>query len=62
MNGERYLGNNNEMEVHDLDSETDTCQIDEIIRAGHERPYHSLRSAQRDGHDNCAYCIGGSTR
>jgi hypothetical protein len=62
MNGERYLGNSNEMEVHDLDSETDSCQIDEIIRAGHERPYHSRFAAQADGYDNCAYCIGGSTR
>jgi len=62
MNGERYLANTNEMEVHDLDSEEDSCQIDEIIDAGHEEPYRSLESAHDDGYDNCAYCLGGSNR
>jgi hypothetical protein len=36
MSGERYLGNVNKMEVHDLDNEktgANQCQIDEIIRA-----------------------------
>lgn len=62
MNGEKYLGNVNKMEVHDLDQETSTCQIDEIIRAGHEKPYHTLDAARRDGYDNCHYCLGGSKR
>ena len=64
MNGERYLANANpsKLEVHDLDNEKTSCQIDEIIRAGHERPYNSLDQARRDGYDNCAYCLGGSTR
>jgi len=64
MNGERYLANSSrsKMEVHDLDNEKTSCQIDEIIRAGHDRPYNSVDQARRDGYDNCAYCIGGSTR
>lgn len=64
MNGERYLANSSrsKMEVHDLDNEKTSCQIDEIIREGHDRPYNSLDQARRDGYDNCAYCIGGSTR
>jgi len=65
MNGERYLGNRNNMEVHDLDQEdthANGCQIDEIIRAGNDRPYDSLSSAHSAGYDNCAYCLGGSTR
>lgn len=62
MNGERYLGNVNKMEVHDLDNENANCQINEIIRAGHDRPYDTLEKAKADGHDNCAWCIGGSTR
>lgn len=62
MNGERYLGNAHNMEVHDLDNENTNCQIDEIIRAGNDRPYNSLDAAHRAGYDNCAYCIGGSTR
>ncbi len=62
MAGEKYLANVNTKEVHDLDNEKPVCQIDEIIRAGHDRPYNSLDSAHRDGYDNCAYCIGNSTR
>ena len=65
MNGERYLGNVNKMEVHDLDNEKmapNQCQIDEIIRAGNDRPFQSLDSAHAAGHDNCNWCLGGSTR
>ena len=67
MNGERYLANINpsNREVHDLDNEktgANQCQIDEIIRAGHDKPYTSLQDAKRDGYDNCRWCIGGSTR
>lgn len=48
MNGEQYLGNKNKMEVHDLDSEkteANQCQIDEIIRAGNDRPFNTLSVA-----------------
>jgi hypothetical protein len=48
MNGEQYLGNLNKMEVHDLDNEKtghNQCQIDEIIRAGNDRPFTSLAPA-----------------
>lgn len=64
MSGERYLANTSrsKLEVHDLDNEKTICQIDEIIRAGNDKPYNSRESANRDGYDNCAYCIGGSTR
>jgi len=64
MNGERYLANTSpsKLEVHDLDNEKVSCQIDEIIKAGHDKPYNSHEAANRDGYDNCAYCIGRSTR
>ena len=65
MKGERYLGNSNKMEVHDLDDEdtaANGCQIDEIIRAGHDRPFNSLAAAHGAGYDNCAKCLGSSTR
>ena len=62
MNGERYCGNINTKEVHDLDRENTNCQIDEIIRAGNDRPYNSITSAHDEGNDNCAYCLGGSRR
>jgi hypothetical protein len=64
MNGEQYLANTSpsKREVHDLDKEKINCQIDEIIKAGHDKPYISHEAVKRDGFDNCAYCIGGSTR
>ena len=60
--GKRFCANTNKMEVHDLDNEKTNCQIDEIIRAGHAKPYDSLEQAHRDRYDNCAWCLGGSTR
>jgi hypothetical protein len=64
MNGERYLANTSptKREVHDLDAEKTQCQIDEIIRAGNDKPYNSLDAAHRDGYDDCAYCLTGSQR
>lgn len=62
MNGERYLGNTTKDEVHDLDNEQTNCQIDEIIDAGHDRPFNSLQGAHGAGFDNCHYCLGDSTR
>lgn len=64
MSGERYLANTSQSkrEVHDLDNEKPNCQIDEIIRAGNDKPYTSLATARADGYDNCAYCLGSSTR
>lgn len=64
MKGEQYLANANptKREVHNLDNERSQCQIDSIIRAGHDRPYTSLAAARAAGYDNCAWCIGGSTR
>lgn len=65
--GNCYCGNSNTKEVHDLDNEdTDDngCQIDEIIEAGHAIAFDpdTLDEAHSEGYDNCAKCIGGSTR
>lgn len=65
MNGEKYLGNASKREVHDLDREDTSlsgCQIDEILRAGHERPFVALSAAHAAGFDNCAKCLGSSQR
>lgn len=62
MNGERYLANTSKTEVHDLDNEQTNCQIDEIIRAGNDKPYTSQKTANDAGYDNCAYCIGSSKK
>lgn len=66
-NSKRFLGNKNKMEVHDLtkeDKNSNGCQIDEFLRVGHGVGFtpDSLDQAHRDGYDNCAKCIGGSTR
>lgn len=67
MNGEQYLANASpsKREVHDLDNEKTgswQCQIDEIIKAGNDRPFTSLQTARGQGYDNCAHCIGSSIR
>jgi hypothetical protein len=65
MRGEQFLGNKQKMEVHDLDKENSNangCQIDEIIRAGHEVPFTTLGAAHSQGYDNCAKCLGTSKR
>lgn len=62
MNGEKYCGNSNKKEVHDLDIEKTGCQIDEIIRAGHDVPFSSLATAHSLGYDNCSHCLGSSSR
>ena len=62
--GNRYCGNTNTKEVHDLDNEKSQCQIDEIVAAGHARIFttDTLRQAHSEGYNNGAYCIAGSTR
>lgn len=58
----RYLGNTNTLEAHDTYAEQTNCQLDEI-KLEHRRWYDSLAEAKRDrNYDNCAWCIGGSTR
>jgi len=58
MWGEQYCGNIHKLEVHDLDNEKTNCQIDEIIKAGHDKPFTTLDSAHAAGIDNCDWCLG----
>ncbi len=60
MNGERFCGNTSSQEVHDLDQETANCQINEMLRAGHDRPFKTLPEAHAAGYDDCAWCLGAS--
>jgi len=64
--GIRFLGNNDpgHMEVHDLTKKTNNCQVDEILRAKHAVGFRpdTLEQAHKEEYDNCAWCIGGSTR
>ena len=59
--GFRYLGNVPKKEVHDLQRKTANCQINEIKNAVRFVP-DTLDQAHREGYDNCAYCIGASSR
>lgn len=58
----RYLGNLNTLEVHDTQSERTNCQLDEILPE-HQKWYDTLSAAKADeDYDNCAWCLGSSTR
>ncbi len=58
--GDRYLGNTNKREVHDLIHE----DASPIIAAGHALGFNpdTLDQAHVEGYDNCRYCIGELTR
>lgn len=65
--GKNFLGNKNTYEVHDLrceDTSENGCQIDEILDAGHGVRFipDTLIQAHSEGYDDCAKCIGTSTR
>lgn len=62
FNGNRFIGNKNTKEVHDLDNEKISCRINEI-KTEHVVTFSpdTLATAKAAGYDNCAYCIGGST-
>ena len=65
--GKRFLGNKHKKEVHDQqkeDTAASGCQIDEFLKAGHGVAFtpDTLDQARKEGYDNCAKCIGGSTR
>ena len=67
IEGCRYWGNINTKEVHDIDNEDTSpsgCQLLEIIMHKHVRIFDpdTLEQAHKEGYDNCAKCIGDSTR
>lgn len=57
----RYLGNMSptKKEVHDAENPKSQCQLGEIKD---KRWFNTLEEAHRAGLDNCAYCLGRSTR
>ena len=56
----RYVGNENTTETHDLNNETLSCQVDEIITAGHAVVFYpdSRIQAESEGYEGCAWCRG----
>ncbi|BBN99174.1 hypothetical protein St703_18790 [Sporolactobacillus terrae] len=61
FNGKRFIGNTNTNEVHDLDNEQYSCEIDKIS-TNHVKTFSpdTWNQAHSEGFDNCAYCIGNS--
>jgi hypothetical protein len=58
----RYLGNTNNLEVHDTQQETMNRQLGSI-KTEHREWYDSLAAAKAARrYDNCAWCLGDSTR
>lgn len=54
----RYLGNTNDMVVHDLQNQHPNCQISEI-RPENKRWFDSLAEALRAGYRKGKWCLGG---
>lgn len=50
MAGERYIGDKRSKVVHDLDHETEDCQVDEIIRTTAEVAFRILEDAHAQGY------------
>lgn len=61
MSGERFLGNLDKLEVHDLDQETEECGIDRIIYGDRETPFRSASEARSRGYSLCEFCFGDNT-
>jgi hypothetical protein len=58
--GKKYLGDRKTMEVHDLDNETEDCQIYKTIETGHMIVFDTIEAAYRIGYSRCNWCMGGS--
>ncbi|MFC2169074.1 hypothetical protein ACFLRM_00710 [Acidobacteriota bacterium] len=55
----RYLGNTNEMKVHDLENEKtgeNECQIDEI-KPEHIKRFSTLFQAHKEKFKDCSHCL-----
>jgi len=48
--GERYVGDKRSHVVHDLDYETEDCEVNEIIRTTAEVAFRTLADAQAQGY------------
>ena len=59
--GLNYYGNRSTTEVHYVPSKTAACQLDEI-KDGMRFIPDTLTEADRQGYDNCYWCLGASRR
>ena len=61
FNGKQFIGNTNTNEVHNLDNEQTSCNIN-LIKVEHVKTFSpdTYSEAKRMRFDNCAHCIGNS--
>lgn len=57
MNRERFCGNVDTYEVHDLDNEKEDCNIDQILDKRLDRPFFSLQQANNARFTNRHECV-----
>jgi len=57
MDGERWLGNRENKEVHDLERETPECKIAEIMDSGNEIAFRVFEDPKEQGYKNCPFCV-----
>ncbi|MDR3628482.1 MAG: hypothetical protein P4L45_16675 [Ignavibacteriaceae bacterium] len=57
MRGEKYLGNSESKELHDLDKVKQQCNIDNIVNSGNEIPFSTLKEALSEGFIQCSHCL-----
>ena len=57
--GQRYLGDENNLIVHDLENAKSACEIDEILDDSHGVRFEpdSLEQAERERYRPCRRCI-----
>jgi len=61
MAGEKFLGNKEKKEVHNLEREKPECKIDEIINAEYDIAFRYIGDAHDQGYTDCPYCMEEDT-
>ena len=57
MAGEKYLGNKEKKEVHNLEAEKPECNIEQIIQAEYDIAFRTIDDAHDQGYSHCPYCM-----
>jgi hypothetical protein len=57
MAGEKFLGNKDKKEIHNLDKEKPECGIDAIVKAEFDIAFRTLEDAHNQGYQDCPFCI-----
>lgn len=60
ISGERYIADKSSRVVHDLDYESNECDIDDIVQSGRVDVFITLDAAHRKGYDDCRHCSSSS--